>query len=187
MLFIEEQMGLVGELRALAAPEGLAAAEPAARDEAVETVGVPEPVLARHLQTSDCEDPSSELLSNIPPVVQSVSETAILYAIPCTAGAYNVAYRLYLRETGEVGGVQTLYFPTFARDYGWGGTDLLFNVTAEGAKLTAFYKGRGLGDCGTAGEWTFVDYAYRLDRYAAQDSCDGTLPEDWPVIYPAGG
>jgi hypothetical protein len=140
-------------------------------------------VLDRHRAESLCEDPDTDLMGSFDPVIAQLSKTAILYAIPCTAGAYNVAYRLYRRETGEIGGVKTLYFATWSGEYGWGGTDLLFNIEADGPRLSAFYKGRGLGDCGTDGQWVWRDYAYRLERFAAQDTCNGVTAENWPVIF----
>ncbi len=140
-------------------------------------------VFDRHVAESRCEDPDTRLMRHFAPVISQLSKTAILYAIPCTAGAYNIAYRLYMRETGEIGGVTTLYFATWSGEYGWGGTDLLFNIDADGPRLSAFYKGRGLGDCGTDAKWIWRDYAYRLLRYAAQDTCDGVQSENWPVIF----
>ncbi len=144
-------------------------------------------VLDRHLAESRCEDPATELMRSFEPIIAQLSRTAILYAIPCTVGAYNIAYRLYVRETGEIGGVETLYFATWSGEYGWGGTDLLFNIDADGPRLSAFYKGRGLGDCGTDAKWVWRDYAFRLQRFAAQDTCEGVLSQNWPVIfeYPA--
>ncbi|HSG95594.1 MAG TPA: DUF1176 domain-containing protein [Afifellaceae bacterium] len=145
-------------------------------------------VLDRHLTESRCENPDTQLMRSFEPIVARLSETAILYAIPCTAGAYNIAYRLYMRETGEIGGVETLYFATWLGEYGWGGTDLLYNIDVDGPRLSAFYKGRGLGDCGTDARWIWRDYAYRLVRFAAQDDCNGVTAENWPVLfaYPGG-
>jgi hypothetical protein len=140
-------------------------------------------VFDRHVAESRCEDPATELMRHFAPVIAQLSKTAILYAIPCTASAYNIAYRLYMRETGEIGGVETLYFATWSDEYGWSGTDLLFNINADGPRLSAFYKGRGFGDCGTDGQWVWRDYAFRLLRYAAQDTCEGIRPEDWPVVF----
>jgi hypothetical protein len=140
-------------------------------------------ILDRHLAESRCEDPATQLMRSFEPIVTQLSKTAILYAIPCTAGAYNIAYRLYMRETGEIGGVETLYFATWSGEYGWSGTDLLFNIDADGPRLSAYYQGRGLGDCGTDAQWLWRDYAFRLLRYAAQDTCDGVLAEHWPVIF----
>ncbi len=146
-------------------------------------------VFDRHVAESRCEDPDSVWMRHFAPVIAQLSKTAILYAIPCTAGAYNIAYRLYMRETGEIGGVETLYFATWSGDYGWGGTDLLFNINVDGPRLSALYKGRGLGDCGTNAQWVWRDYAFRLVRYAAQDPCEGIPAENWPVVfaYPPNG
>jgi len=140
-------------------------------------------VLDRHLVESRCEDPATELMRSYEPVIAQLSGTAILYAIPCIVGAYNIAYRLYRRETGEIGGVETLYFATWSGEFGWGGTDLLFNIEAEGPRLSAFFKSRGLGDCGTDAQWVWRDYGFRLLRFAAQDDCQGVLSQDWPVIF----
>ncbi|HEX2257408.1 MAG TPA: DUF1176 domain-containing protein [Afifellaceae bacterium] len=186
MLWIEEQLGALGTPRRAVPPRDLPEAEPLPASEGAARAGVPPPVVTTHLAQSGCEDPGTALMSQFEPVIEQLSETAILYAIPCLAGAYNVAYRLYVRETGEIGGVRTLYFATYDDTHNWSGTDLLFNIEVDGPRLTAFYKGRGLGDCGAAGEWTWVETGYRLDRYAAQDDCEGVPPERWPVVFPPG-
>ena len=140
-------------------------------------------VLDRHIAESRCEDPATELMRHIGPVIAQLSKTAILYAIPCTVGAFNVSYRLYRRETGEIGGVETLYFATWSQEHGWGGTDLLLNIDADGPRLSAFSKTRSPGDCGNTAQWLWSDNAYRLMRYTAQDTCAGTVDENWPVIF----
>ncbi|MDQ0327487.1 hypothetical protein J2R99_003356 [Rhodopseudomonas julia] len=186
LLWAEEQMGIVGEKRLAATPEQDAVDAEAATDIetlSIEASAVPAIVLERHQQSSACEALDSELMREIPPLISRVSDTAIVYAIPCVAAAYNVTYRLYLRETGEIGGLQTLYFPQWSKAYGWSGTDLLFNVALEGDHLSATALGRGVGDCGTQADFTFLDYAFRLNRYAAEEECRGRLPADWPVIY----
>lgn len=184
MRWIEDELGVVGAQRTPVPPQGLPQSEPLPASEAAARAGIPPPVVSTHLAQSGCEDPGSELMRQFEPIIEQVSETAILYAIPCIAGAYNVAYRLYARETGEIGGVKTLYFATYSDVYHWSGTDLLYNIKVDGTKLTALYKGRGPGDCGTAGEWTWVDFGYRLDRFSAQEQCRGVPPEQWPVVFP---
>jgi len=188
LLWIEDRMGLVGAERVAVAPTGLEEARPGgtsdkAKEASIEASGVPEAVRNLHIAGSACEAPDTELMQDIPVAIAKVSDTAIVYAIPCTVGAYNITYRLYLRETGEIGGARTLYFPEWSKAYGWSGTDLLFNVSLDGPHLSAFAKGRGLGDCGTSADFTFLDYGYRLDRYTAEEDCNGRLPEEWPVIY----
>lgn len=185
LLWIEERMDIAGMPRAAVPPIGLAEAGPPETNP-VRDAGIPDIVLAYHERTSDCEiydhDRSRELGSHI----EQLNPTSILYALPCTAHAYNVTYRLYIREIGEIGGIRTLYFADYSPDTAWSGTDLLFNITVEGDRLAAVYKGRGLGDCGTLGEWRWNQYEYRLVRYAVESECRGVQPDKWPTIFPRG-
>jgi hypothetical protein len=183
LLWIEDQMKMVGAPRISVMPSGLPAAGPPESDP-VREAGIPEAVRAYHERTSDCEIYDDDRLEEFGSVIEPLAKTSILYALPCTAHAYNVTYRLYLRQTGEIGGVRTLHFADYSDETNWTGTDLLFNISVKGQKLSAFYKGRGLGDCGTLGEWTWQDYNYKLDRYAAQSDCNGVMPENWPVVFP---
>ncbi|MYZ48839.1 DUF1176 domain-containing protein [Propylenella binzhouense] len=144
------------------------------------TIGM---VLAKHAE-SGCEDPGSEHMKRIPGLVSTLSPTATLFAVPCTASGPNTTYRLYVRESGEVGGLEVLKFATWTPDHGWTGTDLLYNIEIEGPRLRARFKAAPKGDCGTYAEWTWADYAYRLDRFAAEPDCRGRAVADWPIVYP---
>ena len=55
----------------------------------------------------------------------------------------------------------------------------------EQQTLTMLYKSRGLGDCGSAGEWVFDGHEFRLTRYQVMPVCAGLISDDWPVIYRA--
>jgi uncharacterized protein len=159
----------------------------AQRSNAAEWSGIPAAVLEAHRSESECEEPSSERLREIEPITAQLDATTELYAIPCVPAAYQTSYRLYVRErsqTGETGRIKTLYFATYTNTHHWQGTDLLFNISVEGGKLTAFMKFRGLGDCGRKGWWTWIDHGYRLDRYKYQEECRGIMSEDWPVVFP---
>ena len=189
LLWIDERQGRVGKARVAAAPTHLAPAPHRAATDIVAAGGLPPQVLELHRARSDCEDPASDVLRSIEPIVAPLSKTAILYAIPCTAGAYNVTYRLYVVESGEIGGTQTLYFADYSDSHGWSGTDYLVNVEfdAREKRLTTLYKGRGLGDCGSMGTWRWKDYAFAMEEFRAWSRCDGTRsPGEWPVIFPAG-
>ena len=186
LLWIDEQQDRVGEPRIAQVPTGDVGDDiprPPVEGGTV-TGGLPEMVLARH-SVSDCEPATAEFLELIPPVSARLSQTATVHAVPCTRGAYNVTYRLYLVETGEIGGIQPLYFVEYSERFGWSGTDILFNVDIDAATgtLSAFAKGRGLGDCGSAGTWRWRDYAFALIRFVHQEDCNGTPPGDWPVIF----
>lgn len=186
LLWIDDQQDRVGEPRVAQVPAGddSAGTSRPPVEGGVGLAGLPEMVLARH-SVSDCEPATGDFLDLIPPISARLSQTATVHAIPCTRGAYNVTYRLYLVETGEIGGIRPLYFADYSERFGWTGTDILFNVDIDPATgiLSSFAKGRGLGDCGSAGTWLWQDYAFALVQFVHQEDCNGTMPEDWPVVF----
>lgn len=187
LLFVAEQQGYDRIGKTIAAPQHLI--EQTEQDDAklIAEQGIPDGLYDRHMNGSDCEDPYSDRLSSIGPTIAPLSPVTTLYAIPCTAHAYNITYRLYTVDRGEIGGIATLYFATYTDTFGWSGTDLLFNISynAQTAKLSAFYKGRGLADCGNAGEWLWDEYAFRMVSFQSHEKCDGTTsPENWKTVFP---
>ncbi|HOV05013.1 MAG TPA: DUF1176 domain-containing protein [Kaistiaceae bacterium] len=186
LLWIDERQGRLDSPRRIAAPGHLAPAAAIDEGARIAAAGVPPLLAEAHARTSDCEALESELIAGVEPVIGALSDTATLYALPCTAGAYQVAYRLYVVERGEIGGIRPLYFADYSEDFGWRGTDLLMSVAfdAETATLTSFAKGRGLADCGTAGTWVWRDFDFALVEFRAKDTCDGTPPQDWPRVFP---
>ena len=67
------------------------------------------------------------------------------------------------------------------------GADQLFGAyfDPETLTLSSFFKGRGLGDCGTAGIWRWDEFAFRLEAFYAKSECDGTIElGDFPQIWP---
>jgi hypothetical protein len=111
---------------------------------------------------------------------------AVLYLVPCYAGAYNFAWRFYIDRDGG-GTYEVLYFADYSERWGWTGTDVLYLPTFDEKtlELTSYYKGRGIGDCGTSGRWVWDEYLFRLVEYRAKDDCDGSgAPGEFPVAYP---
>jgi len=150
--------------------------------------GVPAPILARHLAKSECEPLEGGLLDSRLTSAAALSDNKMLYIIPCFAGAYNIAYRLYVVRNRDVATMRALYFANYSRSLGWYGSDTLINVSYEPETeiLRAFGKGRGLGDCGNAALYRWEDFDFKMIEYRAWDRCDGSRPpERWPVIYKA--
>jgi hypothetical protein len=169
-----------------ATPQGLAAAPTPTRGELVVKMGVPPRLFAKHVAASTCEAPGSPLLRAIKPVIGILSPTAIVYAIPCTASAGNVAYRLWVVESGEIGGITPLYFAAWEPGYGWKGTDLLHNVEYDEKtqRLTSTFRS-GPG-CGLRGVWRWKKWTFAMDEMRRSDDCgDGRTAADWPKIYSA--
>lgn len=169
-----------------ATPQGLSAAPNPSRGELVVKMGVPPRLYAKHVAASSCEAPDSPLLRAFKPVIGILSSTAIIYAIPCTASAGNVAYRLWVVESGEIGGITPLYFAAWDPGYGWKGTDLVHNVDYDEKtqRLTSTFRS-GPG-CGLRGVWRWKKWTFAMEEMRRSDDCgDNRGPADWPKIFSA--
>ena len=167
------------------APRGLDPAPTPSRGELVVRMGVPPRLLAKHAAASDCEAPNSPLLRAFKPVIGVLSSTAILYSIPCTASQGNISYRLWVVESGEIGGITAQYFALFDPTYGWKGSDLLHNVVYDEktTRLTATF--RAGGGCGGRGSWKWKSWAFAMEEYRmAADCVEGSDPTGWPKVWP---
>jgi len=118
--------------------------------------------------------------SRRPPTAWRLSKTEYLWHIPCGSGAYNFnALFLIARRDG-----------TGARSAGVGGPsdpDYLTNGSYDPKTrlLSAFSKGRGLGDCGDDSAWAWDGRSFRRTHQAVMESCMGVTIEHWHVIWRA--
>ncbi len=141
--------------------------------------GIPEAVIDAHLANLTCEDLASDHMHDRAPVVGALSPVATLYAIPCVAGARETSYRLYLHETGEIGGVHPLYFAVWSPENAWMGTELLRDVRfdPESGQLTGESAGTaGSGPsatCRVRGTWRWNRWAFRLERMETRGCAAG--------------
>lgn len=118
-----------------------------------------------------------------------------LIGMPCgTAGAYNQPFALY---GGKGDTLKRLSIPSMLA----GGPSVIstvYNVGLDirGRELTAFFKGRGLGDCGIMQVWTLNEgntdtqgpgTALTLKEQREKPECDGLGEDgtrDWPMKWP---
>ncbi len=171
-----------------AVPRGLAAAPEATRADLVIRQGLPPRLVAKHMAASACEAPDSPLLRSFKPVIAPLSSTAILYAVPCTASAGNVSYRLWVVESGEIGGITPLYFASFDATLGWKGSDLLYNVTFDATDKRLVSVQRTGGGCGNRGVWKWKEWTFAMEETrAATDCVEGRDPASWPRVWPTTG
>mgnify|MGYP001572596927 CR=1 FL=1 len=178
-----ERLGRPADEAVGAAPKGLLAAPETTRAELVAKLGIPPRLMQRHMTASDCEAPNSPLLRAFKPVIGVLSSTATIYAIPCTASAGNVSFRLWVLENGEIGGLTPQYFATFDPTYGWRGTDLLHNVAYDEKtqRLTSTF--RSGGGCGARGVWRWKKWTFEMLETRVASTCEGKDPADWPVVW----
>lgn len=145
--------------------------------------GVPPRLLELHLASSACEAPDAADIADAKPLTAPLSETATLYAIPCFRNASGLASRLYMIESGEIGGMSPLMFAGFSDRLGWYGVDVLTDVVYDAASHKLEAKGADDHSCAFRGTWTFTDTAFRLDHLSAATSC-GTPATGWKDVYP---
>lgn len=111
---------------------------------------------------------------------------AQLVQVDCYAGAYNFSSRWFHRA-GADAPLQMLSFTppaTFeATDAGpW--TDLVnADFDPASGRLYTYSKGRGIGDCGSAGQWAYTGGSFRLLSFRMMGDCRGVWIDYWPVLW----
>ena len=142
-------------------------------------------LLETHYRTSECED--METIKGPEPIIAVLSDVARLYALPCTSSSHDdVTYRVYLFETGEIGGIRPLLFSLFTPKLGWVGTDILRGVKLddETGKITHKTLSRWGGACGTYGQWKWNDFTLKMLDFRIRKSCGTSKSvKDWVHIY----
>ncbi len=150
---------------------------------------LPAKIEALHKSDKECSNYGADFLVRAR-VIAKLGETQTLYLLPCFSGAYNIAYRVYVLDSRFPDSVRPSLFAGYADEYGWYGKDTLINAEfdPETKTLSAFEKGRGLGDCGSIPSYRWAEYNWRLIEYRYWGKCDGTrTPDQWPVIFPGNG
>jgi hypothetical protein len=99
------------------------------------------------------------------------SETLVLLA--CGSGAYNVSHVPFVIRRGQ--SAQLAAFD-ISPEYWDDGKPILVNAgwDKERGLLTAFSKGRGLGDCGTSSEFAWDGSRFRLVEQSEMGECRGS-------------
>lgn len=145
----------------------------------------PGAVLTAHLDDGGCKDFEEEHLKDAR-IADQLEENKTVYLLPCYAGAYNVIYRVYVFDKRYPSEVRRELFAGYSDDLGWYGKDSLINVDYDPKTktLSAFEKGRGLGDCGSMPTYQWSKFGWRLMELRNWDKCDGSrMPEKWPVVF----
>jgi len=195
LLWIDEQQRRLGTTTAFvrrgeADPATIPAAPPAPRAPLKSTVGMalgaedakPQGIEVRKtLSEEDCESPDPERASA--DQAWALSDGRSLVQLLCFSGAYNYGSRLYLLDAE--GAPIPLGVPV-PQDDGTLATEVdLINADfdVDRGRLSSFNKGRGIGDCGGAGEWAWTAEGFRLVRYSSFPDCRGVTPDFWPVRW----
>lgn len=118
-------------------------------------------------------------------LIDAVDARHSLVMIPCGAGAYNYMSVPYLAT--RAGGQVTLKPAPFDYDPDGREGDPTTMINAgwdtERRLLTAFAKGRGIGDCGIEHAYAWDGERFRLAELRAMPTCRGSI--DWIRIWRA--
>ncbi|MFN3669816.1 MAG: DUF1176 domain-containing protein [Brevundimonas sp.] len=103
-----------------------------------------------------------------------------LWAVPCFSGAYNIGHDWYL--TGPGGRAPRPAALASSNGETSAGT-INGGYSPETRTLTAFARGRGIGDCGVAQTWTWTGRAFVLTTEAEMQDCQGIPADQWPTTW----
>jgi len=138
-----------------------------------------------------CGGASPETFRNAGGFETKIADGLDLIGLPCgSPGAYNQPYAFYSRYENKI---VPISLPTIS-DAGPTVTDTAWNIdwNQKTLTLTAFFKGRGLGDCGIYDAWKATDSGEGRVRFVlvqerSKGDCDGNYaggPEKWPASWP---
>ena len=111
--------------------------------------------------------------------VDRLSSDQELWGLPCFSGAYNFGLRYFV--TGPRGAnPQPVAFPTSREP-----ADEVVNGEYDPASrtLSAFNKGRGVGDCGIASTWVWTGRDFALQAESEMRECWGVPSDQWPTTW----
>ncbi len=144
-------------------------------------------------EDATCGGVDEDMLSALGGFTRRYGKTEALYVIPCGApGAYNVPFVAYYQLETMLEQVQ---FPVMAKQ-GPSVSPTSYNLDYDEKNdtMTSFFKGRGLGDCGSFYKWKISEggagRALVLLKQNDKDDCDGKYgdgPESWPAAWPISG
>lgn len=190
-LWIDEQQGRLGTVTALIRKGDAAASTvpqppalpviaakataPALDEKAAKALGA---ALRKHLKTSDpdtCED--NDGAASTPDQAWPLDARQKLVGLYCGSGAYNVSTGYWLVAGEAVASARKVAFPR-------NGDNMLINsdYDPKTGQIGYFAKGRGIGDCGSAGNYAWTGSGFVLTAFSTMGECRGIGPDDWLVL-----
>ena len=140
-------------------------------------------VLAYHNKYAECDDKVEELAQDDVMVLDKQNSIA---RVPCFSGAYQRSYVFYMAQIYDVDEKPTVWRQNFV-DTSDGkqftGTDSLTSAEfdRENKVITAYYKSRGIGDCGGTSRhtWSPVSKQFFLSEAGYMPCCSRQSDEEY--------
>jgi hypothetical protein len=151
---------------------------------------IPNAVLTAAMKKGDCSLKLKEAIEGID--TSQLAPKLQLVEVPCWRAAYQAGSIMLAVDPAAPAKARLLQFQHFANKKLTTSYSLTMPAFDEATKkLRSFHKGRGLGDCGTSGEWTWTGSDFKLTGYWVKDPCDeepmedeGDGAEKWRVYPP---
>jgi hypothetical protein len=115
--------------------------------------------------------------------VYDLGNEKTLYLLPCSRGAYNRFYSVYV---GQKTWYDLKLFATPSYRAGWQADEGVWLDTFDPAtqRLSSYMLGRGPGDCGMRGLWQWSGSVFVMLEYRMKAECDAQgEPGDFPLVY----
>lgn len=192
LLFIDEYQKRIGHTDAISA-RGDKAPNPPLPIKDIRTIAeLPDAIRAQFEEGGACAD-TDPLMFDGNAMSHTLDENTTLYVTPCgSSGAYNIPFKAFIDSFDMV---TTLAFPVML-DGAPSAATQAFNLGYDYEKRTfsSFFKGRGIGDCGTYSKWelgegsmgtqlALVEETFRdcPSEFSENEIID---PSEWPKTWP---
>lgn len=111
--------------------------------------------------------------------VKRLRADQLMWEVPCGAGAYNFS-QAYILTRNDGSQARQIIFPTASST-----EDTLVNSAydPQTRTMSAFGKGRGIGDCGRMSEWVWTGESFALKEEVAMFECMGMSWDIWPSTW----
>ena len=149
-------------LSALAAPAAHAQNEPA----------VPQKIIEQALKVPECTVSPKEAADSVE--LADLGKGLKLVTISCWRAAYNFGSVLFVLNSSAPDKARLLSFRIYSQKK-FVQTYQLSNVDYDEKRrtLASLHKGRGVGDCGSIGEWKWTGTNFKPTGYWFKEDCDG--------------
>jgi hypothetical protein len=195
LLWVDDQQGRVGTVTALTQKGSKPASAVPPRKPAplisVATAAASQTGLAKHSpkgltkDDADCDTTMDPETASEGDIIARLAPGVVLYGPVCDMAAYNQLNIFFVGD--EHGGhLRKVAFPEAPALKPATG-DFLMNAEFDPATQTmsAFAKGRGIGDCGSEGHWVWDGKSFQLLDEQVMPDCRGALSDDWPTVWVA--
>ena len=147
-------------------------AQVASTTQAEETPAVPPKLIERALQVPECSVTPKEAADSVE--TASLGGRLKLVTVSCWRAAYNFGSVLFVLDPAAPDKARLLSFQIYSQKK-FVKTHQLSNADYDEKTRTlgSFHKGRGVGDCGSIGEWKWTGANFKLTGYWYKEDCDG--------------